>query len=248
MEVAKPTMTNLELAQREQLTDLFEEDLHSLVELTFPKGPVHERHLRQASVIVRRWLCDRDVTRLIDPKKVEITFPVLADDECIANASSDPEVDYYMSAGARFDGVPLWALYSSRSSDPPSWIRDWTPNVVRYDKLSRAMSKPMLYFDGCTFKMDEVLRFACNKLGGAHFDTNRDDRQRKLDAAAAFLTIGPPEEMVAHRKIGAVHIPLEPAGAEVLSGISVIVIVAAAMLVNIRFDGNQFVEFSQGAT
>lgn len=85
--------------------------------------------------------------------------------------------------------------------------------------------------------MAEVLRFACNKLGGAHLDDRRDDRQALLENASQYVTFGGPQEKLRGGRPGTIHLPLEPQGTEVISGVMVVVIAAAAMLVNIRFDG-----------
>jgi len=92
------------------LMNLFEEDVRSLIELTFPNGPVQYRHVRQASVIVRRWLCDNELRRITDQIQVPVTFPMLNDTSIFEKVRADPDVDYYLSAGVKFDGKPVWTL------------------------------------------------------------------------------------------------------------------------------------------
>lgn len=225
-----------------ELVNLFEDDVKSLVELTFPNGPVQNRHVRQASVIVRRWLCDNELRRITDQVRVPVTFPMLNDTNIFKRIEDDVDIDYYLSAGVRFDGKPVWALYHSNANEPPKWAHELGSQRVEYMKLGKIMKRPVLHFRGENFSMEKTLRFACNKLGGAHFDPSRDENEKKLDSAARYLTFGPSEDSLQAGEAGEIHLPLEPTGSEVLSGIAVVVIVAASMIVNIHFDGEPFVE------
>jgi len=107
------------------------------------------------------------------------------------------------------------------------------------------MKRPVLHFKGDDFSMERTLRFACNKLGGAHFDPDRDEQEKILDSAARYVTFGPPEHSIETGEAGEIHLPLEPTGTEVLSGIAVVIIVAASMLVNIHIDGQPLFELKQ---
>lgn len=228
-----------------ELLNLFEDDVKSLVELTFPNGPVQNRHVRQASVIVRRWLCDNELRRITDQVRAPVTFPMLNDTSIFERIKDDPDIDYYLSAGVKFDGKPIWALYHSNADEPPKWAHELNSQRIEFVKLSKMMKRPVLHFEGENFSMERTIRFACNKLGGAHFDPSRDEPEKKLNSAACYVTFGPPENSLEPGEAGEIHLPLEPTGSEVLSGIAVVVIVAAAMLVNIHFDGEPLVELSQ---
>ncbi|NIY98552.1 MAG: hypothetical protein HWE39_09375 [Oceanospirillaceae bacterium] len=225
-----------------ELLNLFEDDVKSLVELTFPKGPVQNRHVRQASVIVRRWLCDNELRRITDQVSVPVTFPMLNDKSIFDRIENDADIDYYLSAGVRFDGKPIWALYHSNSDIAPEWVHELGSQRIELVKLGKVMKRPVLHFRGDNFSLEQTLRYACNKLGGAHFDPSRNENEKKLDLAARYLTFGPPEERIESGIVGKIHLPLEPNGAEVLSGVAVIVVVAASMIVNIHFDGQPLVE------
>ncbi|WP_167766940.1 hypothetical protein [Jannaschia formosa] len=232
-------------AEFSELLNLFEDDLKSLVELTFPNAPVQNRHVRQASVIVRRWLCDNELRRLTDQLCVPFTFPVRDDTSIFERITNDPNINYYLSAGVRFHGKPIWSLYHSISDEPPQWVSELANLNVEMMKLGSLMKRPVLHFEGKNFSMEQTLRFACNKLGGAHYDTSRNKREKELDAAMRYLTFGPPEDSLEPGRTGVIHLPLEPTGSEALSGISVVVIVAAAMMVNIHLDGQPLVELKQ---
>ena len=227
-----------------ELKRLFEEDMQSLVELTFPHSPVKERHVRQASVIVRRWLCDNELQNLTSKLRAAVTFPVLNDHYIIKNVIDDPNIDYYLSAGVKFSGTPILAIFHSNADEIPTWLSQLAALGIKEEKFGRVMNRPTLYFDGEVFRLDEVLRFACNKLGGAHFDTSRNERNKKLDAAADYVTFGPPEATLPEGRPGTIHMSVEKTGLEILSGISITVIAAAAMLVNIRFNGTPLINFS----
>lgn len=225
-----------------ELLNLFEDDVKSLVELTFPNGPVQNRHVRQASVIVRRWLCDNELRRITDQLRVPVTFPMRNDLRIFERIEDDSDIDYYLSAGVKFDGKPIWALYHSSANEPPKWARELGSQRIELMKLSKIMKRPVLHFRGENFSMEKTLRFACNKLGGAHFDLSRDENEKKLDSAARYLTFGPSEDNLKAGQAGEIHLPLEPTGSDVLTGIAVVVIVAASMIVNIHVDGEPLIE------
>lgn len=228
-----------------KLINLFEEDVRSLVELTFPNGPVQYRHVRQASVIVRRWLCDNELRRITDEIQVPVTFPMLNDTSIFERIKDDPDIDYYLSAGVKFDGIPVRTLYHSNADEPPKWVHELNSQRRELVKLSKMMKRPVLHFKGNNFSMAKTLRFACNKLGGAHFDPSRDEEEKILDSAARYLTFGPPENSLETGEVGEIHLPLEPTGSEALSGIAVVIIVAASMMVNIHVDGAPLFELKQ---
>ena len=241
--ILKPSQNAEE--QTSEIFRMYEEDVRSVLELTFPNGPVQNRHVRQASVIVRRWLCDNELRHLAREVQAPITFPVLDDTAIFKLVENDADISYYLSAGVKFDGKPIWALYHSYSDMAPPWAGDIRKSKIIMLKLGQALKQPVLHFAGETFSLDATLRFACNKLGGAHYDLTRKGIEEKLDAAARYLTFGPPEEMLATSDLGTIHLPLERTGTEVLSGISVVVIVAATMLVNVHIGGEPVFELQQ---
>ncbi|TCP90368.1 hypothetical protein C8J31_101206 [Rhizobium sp. PP-CC-2G-626] len=227
--------------------EVFEQDIESLLELTYPVGPVKERHIRQASVIVRRWLCDNDLRKLFPGMTDRVTVPVLEDGAWLARVKEDIETDYYLSAGVRFGRGVVWSLYHSQAEEVPDWVSNMASPEIKHEKLGRALNKTALYFRGDVFPMHEVLRYACNKLGGAHLDPSRSERQMKLDDAASFLTFGPPKASISNGRAGKVHLEYEDEGADILSGVAVTVIVAASMLVNLHFDGERIVILNTGS-
>lgn len=229
--------------QLAHLQRLFEEDLQSLVELTFTNGPVQERHIRQASVIVRRWLCDNELSNLTRLLGVTATFPVQDDAHLFDAARNDPNIDYYLSAGVKFDGRPIMQVYASRIDTPPTWAGQMAAVEVTTVPLGKAMKRPLLLFEGIIFPLGEVVRFVCNKHGGAHLNTFRTPREEVLERASRHLTFGPRAETLPLGRVGATHLPLETSGAEVLSSTSVAVMVAATMLINIHLDGQPLCKF-----
>ncbi len=174
----------------EKLKQLFEDDLQSLIELTFVHGPVRFRHVRQASVIVRRWLCDNELNKLAKLLGQKVTFPVQDDAYLFEAAKRDPDIEYYLSAGVKFNGYPVMQLYASRAPDQPTWFSNLDQIKTAHVRLGKAMDRPSLYFEGEIFNLGEVLRFACNKLGGAHYDSSRTAREEKLERASRHLTFG----------------------------------------------------------
>lgn len=219
-----------------ELKRLLEDDVQSLLELTYPKSPVKERHIRQASVIVRRWLCDGELVKLAQGLGVIPKVPILNDDEIFKIVSKDLTIDYYFSGGVKFNGRPIQCVYRSIAQSPPPWVKKIYGVEFHEVNIGKAMSKRVLHFDNTNFSLDEVVRFACNKLGGAHFNTLRNERDAKLERAARFLTFGPPEASLPPGRAGTIHLELEGIGEEVLNAVSTSVIVASTLLVNVRFD------------
>lgn len=236
-------MNELSENELKMRTEIFQQDLKNLFELTITNGPIQIRHVRQASVIVRRWLCDNELSQITRALNITAKVPALADRNIFLSVQEDKDVRYYLSSGISFDGQAVNGIYHSESDKIPSWFPDFLDVDFEDVSLGKILAKPVLYFDGETFNMGEVLRFACNKLGGAHFDSSRNDRQQKIEDASNYLTIGGPENKLGTTAPSEIHMPLELDSDEWLNGVFVVVIAASAMLLNILFNEEAFLEF-----
>lgn len=236
--MGKKELSEVELKSR---IDLFEQDLESLYELIVTNSAVQVRHVRQASVIVRRWLCDNELSQITRGLGVKATLPILDDDHIFQKIQSDADVCYYLSSVVKFNGKAISCIYYSESDLPPSWSLELTEVDFKELPLGKILSKRVLYFDNETFKLGDVLRFACNKLGGAHYDSSRNDQQLKIENASNYLTIGGQIEELRSNPPSEIHLVLEPDSDEWLNGVYVVVISAAAMLLNISFNGQPLI-------
>lgn len=226
----------------------FEEDLHNLADFTFTNGPVQRRHMRLVSTILRRWFCDNDLaTKIGHPLGVSsIEVPVLQDDAIFDRLPTTPEVVYYISAGVKFDGRPFRSLYHSLSDDPPSWQDDVGAVGQDLMKIGKAKRKRVLYFQNTSFRLEEVVRFCANKLGGTHLDHTRDEVQTRLEAAVNYATFGGPLEQLETEPVGQLHFAVEPNSNEWMSAAYVVLVASAAMLLHAHFDGQPIVQFDIG--
>jgi len=227
----------------DKMLDIFEQDLMSLAELTVTNGPVQLRHVRQASVILRRWLCDNQLSVLAQKISVSATLPVFDDEYIFQLIDTSQDINYYLSAGVKFDGKPVHFLYHSNSDEIAPWLNENFKLEIKELNPSKALNKKVLYYDKIAFNMREVILFVCNKLGGAHYSDGRRERHRTLEKASDYLTFGGELHKMKAPPSSEVHMSIEPDAKEYMSGVFVVVISASAMLLNVRFDGDPVVEW-----
>ena len=171
----------------------FEEDLATLSELLYTKGPLPPRHVRSVgSAIVRKWLIEGALNKLAH--ELSVTFEVVAYD---ASAVFDalpqaPDVNFFLAGGVKLDGTPLRSMYACRSpytGTPPIPVE--TP--VAFFSPGKYLNAKRLYFEGHSFTAEQIISFVANKHGGVHFDTRREKPwQQELERAAAYMTFGNP--------------------------------------------------------
>lgn len=226
--------------------DLLEADLLTLMPLVVKHGsPVLEGEIRAASAILRRWFHEGELGRLTNALSVKPTFPVLTNDQLIAQLPQREDVSFYLAAGIAFHGRPVLNVYSSTlpfegcprldvGSSRPAWV-----------STKAFLSQPCLYFEGRLFSRQEVIVFMANKLGGVHIDFNRNHEQAVLERASQFMTFGGPPEQAERGLPGSMHLELEPRGREILSGLHLEIVAAGAALLQVRFDGKPFMAVQQ---
>jgi hypothetical protein len=106
--------------------------------------------------------------------------------------------------------------------------------------LKKFLAQPRLFHAGNWFTTAEICRFVANKLGGTHIDFDRSGQWEKLDAAHRYFSFGGPE--LAEPPTGSeLYLVLEPQGKEVLSGLHLEIVAAAASFGQMSMNGEQLV-------
>ncbi|WP_421423339.1 hypothetical protein [Agrobacterium rosae] len=229
--------------------DILESDINTLLKLIVShKKPLTEGDIRAASNILRRWICEGLIGQFCNELQVQPTFPVFDNDPIWKALPSRPSVNYFLTAGVRFDGVPLRGIYNSTepaSAAPILPIAEMKQTLVGFGAFK---SQKRLYFEGDYFSCEEIINFTANKLGGVHLDAKRNSRQEKLERAAHFMTFGGPLIENDPRAGSELHLMVEPTSKGVFSGLHVEIIAAGASFLQIHLDGIPFVEIATKKT
>lgn len=226
-----------EVAYNELARVLFA-DIHALVPLVFPhRRPVSEAHIRMSAVIMRRWLVDGDLKKLLSPLRQSALFKVQGNSRAKAYADGSGALRYYLTGGIMADGRPVSHIYESPLAEHEvdrSFVREQRVRLP----LKRFLSQPRLLHEGRWFNTEQILRFVANKLGGNHLDFERSGEWARLDTANAFMRYGGPH--LARAPDGCeVYLVLEPTSDEVIGGVHLEAIAAAAAFVQMEIDGVQ---------
>jgi hypothetical protein len=222
-----------------------ESDLTTLFKLVFTyRKPVTEGDIRIASVILRKWLIDGLLGRLCNAARVEATIPALDNSAPLAALSKHPAIDYFLTAGVRFNGVPVSGIYNS--ADPfqgePQIPVDRMQD--REMKVSEFLAQKRLYFDRALFSCADIIKFTANKLGGAHFDTKREPHHEQLDRASQYMKYGGPHPSPGWDPGSQIYLVLEPDSSEILSGLHIEIVAAATSFIQIKFGGNPIMKLT----
>jgi hypothetical protein len=219
-----------------------ESDLITLSKLVIThRKAVSEGDIRIASVILRKWFIDGLLGRLCNATRTEATIPALDNSASLAVLPNHPAVNYFLTAGIRFNGVPVRGLYNSaepptgKSPIPVDQMRD------REMKVSEFLGQKRLYFEGGFFSCADIIKFTANKLGGAHFDTRREPHHERLERASQYMKYGGPHPSPEWDPGSQIYMVLEPDSDEVLSALHIEIIAAATSFIQMRFGGNPVV-------
>jgi hypothetical protein len=236
------------LKNEEEVREVYrqlESDLTTLFKLVFTfRKPVSEGDIRIASVILRKWLIDGLLGRLCNATGIEATIPALDNSVALAALANHPAIDYFLTAGIRFNGVPVSGIYNS--GDPfqgkPQIPVDRM--LDREMKVSEFLAQKRLYFEGALFSCADIIKFTANKLGGAHFDTRREPHHEQLDRASQYMKYGGPHPSPEWDPGSQIYMVLEPDSKEVLSGLHIEIVAAATSFIQIRFGGNPIMKLT----
>lgn len=217
-------------------------DLETLHGLVFThRRPVRESDIRAAVNILRRWLCESELTKICKELGVKPTFEVECNAAHVTAVQADSSITYYLTGGVKFDGRPISRVYDSTKPGGPVPLVPMNSPVYERVKFKDFVDQKRVYFEGDWITCREIISFTANKLGGVHLDFRRNDRQRFLERANAHLTFGGHPQFAKSGLPGEVHLVVEPKGTEILSGFHVEVIAAATSLMQAHFDGEPLV-------
>ena len=231
-------------SQFEQTSELLEGDIRTLFKLVVThRTPVTEGDIRAASAILRRWLCERIIDRLCHEAGATPTFAVLDNLQIINAVAAEPAVNYFLTGGVRFNGVPIRGIFHSAEapSDRLSLAIAGARRVLV--NTSTFLNQKRVVFEGSYFTCEDIIKFTANKLGGVHLDFKREDRKEIMSRAADYMTFGGPLDRINREPPGEIYQVLEPKGTEVLSGFHLEILAAAASFLSLHLDGQPFVEF-----
>jgi hypothetical protein len=155
-----------------------------------------------------------------------------------------PEIDYFLTGGVCFSGIPVSGTY--RSNIPFRGVVPIPIDRMEFEqmRLGAFTRQKRLYFAGQFFTCEEIIKFVANKLGGVHLDARRDGRNELLEAAAGAVTFGGPESKLMRGRLGQTHLVVEPQAIEPLNGLHVEIVSAAASLICVEFDGKPLADIT----
>jgi hypothetical protein len=225
-------------AQHDEMAELLLADIRALVPLTFPRDmPVSEANIRLMAVLMRRWLVDGDLQKLLAPLRQSALFDVQANSIARHYASRTGAYAYFLTGGVMMAGRPVSYIYDSpleESAVDRSFVREGYTKLT----LKKFLAQPRLLHDGTWFNTGQILRFVANKLGGNHLDFDRSGEWARLDSANHYMRYGGP--VCAEPPLGSeIYLILEPTSDEIIGGVHLEVIAAAASFVQMEIGGQQ---------
>ena len=222
-----------------------ESDLTALFKLVFVhQRPITEGDIRLASVVLRKWLIDGLLGRLCNAARVEATISAMDNSAPLAALTHQPSINYFLTGGVRFNGVPVCGIYNSSL---PFEGRPQIPVDAMPDKemkVSAFLAQKRLFFEGTLYSCADIIKFTANKLGGAHFDTKRDSDLEKLDRASRYMKYGGPHPGPDWEPDSEIYMVLEPSSNEILSGLHIEIIAAATSFIQIKFGGTPIMKLT----
>jgi hypothetical protein len=239
----------LSQAEVDKLARLFDEDLHTMLDLLSRPDPLPPHHVRAiASGILRKWFIDAWISKLARATGVTVTFPVLDNSAAVQSINSSDTIDFFVTGGVRLNGKFTWGIYAS--SEPFSGRPSIDLTKPSYIDLKHAkfLAQPRVFFGGQWFSTGDIIKFVSNKGGGIHIDLDpRDPKHGALEEANNFLKLGNPHYSDKHEMIDRgsdeseellIVLPQEE-GFEWTS-CDVELLSAAQSLINMRVDGEPY--------
>ena len=185
--------------------------------------------------------------RLCHAADSKASFPVIDNSQLIAQIESTPEILYFLTGGAFFDGQAVMGIYDARvpyEGKPTLAVTNMPIIEVGQGAFLR---QRRVFFEGDFFTCEDIIKYAANKLGGAHFDFARPGVYQKLDAAAAYMKYGGPA-LSEEELQSAVYLRLEPNGEEIISCIYAEIIAEANSLLNVKIGGQSVMDIRKKQT
>jgi len=221
---------------------MLKSDLDTLFRLVFTyRKPVSEGDIRLASVILRKWLVEGQLGQFCNAARAKATFWALDNEQVCKALPATPQINYFLTAGVRMNGIPVKAIYNATVPPPPVPLVPVDTIHVRSFTLHEFLRQKRLYFEGTFFSCEDIIKFTANKLGGAHLDFNRV-KEAQLNRAASFMMYGGPANPQDVIRQIEIYMVLEPKSTEILSGVHLEIIAAATSLIQVRVDGRPVVK------
>lgn len=221
----------------------FEQDLEVLYEVFSGHSPLSPQKVRVvAAATVRKWLLDGQINHLA--KQLEVTFELPAydaTDSFDAIARGAP-ITYFLVGGVQLGGTFVRSMYASSSPASPSAPLPISTQITLH-KPGKFLVSKRLYHEGTAFTAEQVLSFVANKSGGVHFDPSRTALQAKLEAAAAYMTFGNPNNEAVPRVVehappgGPCTIVIPSERGNLWSALEIELLAAAQSLVSVHCNG-----------
>lgn len=154
------------------------EDLR-YIKTSWGGGGIEDNSLRRDSAVLRRFLHHRDLLKAWNTVMgLGKPFLVPAGGILITNQAGLPEIDFASCSEVDQPGIKTFAVSvktgALESEHPISLV------PAKPIKLKRFVHGYCCVVGGVPIKRNDVVQFVANKLGGAHYDTDR----QKPDAAA----------------------------------------------------------------
>lgn len=224
--------------------ELLDADIRTLAKLIIThRKALTDGDVRAASNILRRWICEGMIGRLCNDADIDVSFPVFDNSRVFDALRNTPDVNYFLTGGVKFNGVPVMGVYNSASpaGDAPTLPINQMPEILLpFGKFRR---QKRVWFETQSFLCEDIITFVANKLGGVHYDGRRDERQEIMERAASFITFGGPPERLSRQPPGEMHFVVEPEGNDALSGFHIEIIAASASFIGMHVGGEPLVTF-----
>lgn len=223
----------------EALLRLLQGDIQTLFELTFKhRTPVPEANIRASATILRRWLVDGDIKKLNSELTEPIMFPAFDTTPVVRQVTKTGTIDFFVTAGVRMNGCPVQGICHSPLHPSENDVIPLLPLNDTLLKLSDFLRQRRIYFRGDWFTLETIVRYVANKLGGNHYDSDRRGIYGGLDEVSRFMRYGGPADAKAGSEL---YLILEPDSAEVIDGVHLEILAAAASFVQMHLAGGPLV-------
>jgi len=233
--------------QFNEMVRLLYSDIGELIPLVFPHNkPVREASIRLMAVLMRRWLVDGDLQKLTSHLKSEVKFKVQCNESARAYAKDTNAFTYFLTAGVMMDGRPVSYIYDS-PLHPELVQHNFILEGCQNLSLKKFLAQPRMFHEGRWFTTAQILRFVANKLGGNHVDFDRSGEWEGLDIANKYLAYGGPI-LSEPPKGTTIYLILESASKEIIGGVHLEVIAAAASFVQMEIDGHPLCQLKSEST
>ena len=142
------------------------------------KKEIDETIIRQSSHILRSLLVESELMKVKNALNAKLRILV---SNYTKLTSNNQNMKFFMPGGATFDAKPKItnfkiinrALSETEVTQLHKQMITDEKNLVQINKFCKAIA---FIIDGTQITKDELIKYVCNKLGGVHYDTKRNDK------------------------------------------------------------------------